>query len=78
MINENIIRADLPNPNTEPELYIKVRENQIHNCNLKCGGPAAPGHICKKDFLVPFLYIHILILILNVIFINVLNLKING
>lgn len=50
MINENLIRADLPDPNTEPELYVKVKANQVHTCSSKCGGPAALGHTCKKGF----------------------------
>src|SRR5205823_1884872 len=54
MITENIIRSDLPNPITEPELYEKVKANQIHTCNSKCGGPAALGHVCKKNFPRPF------------------------
>ena len=54
MINENLIRSDLPNPNTEPDLYEKVKANQIHTCSSKCGGPAAPGHTCKKGFPHPF------------------------
>ncbi|PKY55080.1 hypothetical protein RhiirA4_292604, partial [Rhizophagus irregularis] len=40
--------------NTEPDLYEKVKANQIHTCSLKCGGPAAPGHTCKKGFPHPF------------------------
>ena len=54
MINENLIRSDLPDPNTEPDLYEKVKANQIHTCSSKCGGPAAPGHTCKKGFPRPF------------------------
>ena len=54
MINENLIRSDLPDPNTEPELYAKVKANQIHTCSSKCEGPAAPGHTCKKGFPRPF------------------------
>src|SRR5688572_8327107 len=50
MINENLIRADLSDPNTEPELYAKVKANQVHTCSSKCGGPAALGHTCKKGF----------------------------
>ncbi|PKY30897.1 hypothetical protein RhiirB3_307359, partial [Rhizophagus irregularis] len=40
--------------NTEPDLYEKVKANQIHTCSSKCGGPAAPGHTCKKGFPHPF------------------------
>jgi len=55
MIAKDLIRSDLPNPNTEPELYAKVKANQIHTCNSKCGGPVVPGHTCKNDFHVLFL-----------------------
>ncbi|RHZ53160.1 hypothetical protein Glove_450g4 [Diversispora epigaea] len=34
LINDNIIRADLPNPETETELYCLVIENNIHHCSL--------------------------------------------
>ena len=54
MINENLIRSDLPDSNTEPDLYAKVKANQIHTCSLKCEGPAPPGHTCKKGFPRPF------------------------
>jgi len=50
MINENLIRSDLPDPIAEPDLYAKVKANQIHTCNSKCGGSAASGHTCKKGF----------------------------
>ena len=50
LIAENLIRSDLPNPDTEPELYAKVKANQVHTCSIKCGGPASPGHTCKKGF----------------------------
>ena len=71
MINENLIRSDLPDPIAESDLYAKVKANQIHTCNSKCGGPAALGHTCKKGFPVPFLHIHIIILIFSVIFTDV-------
>jgi len=51
MINENLIRSDLPDSNTEPDLYKKVKANQIHTCSLKCEGLAALEHTCKKEFL---------------------------
>ena len=75
MIAENLIRADLPDPITEPNLYAKVMANQIHTCNSKCGGPAAPGHVCKKNFLRPFS--SITYFDDNIIY-RVSNLKING
>ena len=54
MIDENIIRSDLSDQILESELYAKVKANQIHTCNSKCGGPAALGHTCKKVFSRPF------------------------
>ena len=51
MIQNNIIRSDLPDPQQEPELYQKVSTYQIHRCDpFKCGGPAPPGEQCKKGF----------------------------
>ncbi len=51
MIENNIIRSDLPDSQQEPELYQKVLTYQIHRCDpLKCGGPAPPGEQCKKGF----------------------------
>ncbi len=54
MINDNVIRADLPDPEKEPELYTLVRAHQIHTCDSRCGGPASPGEICKKGFPRPY------------------------
>jgi PIF1-like helicase/Helitron helicase-like domain at N-terminus len=55
MIEENLIRSDLPDPNTEPELYQLVLSHQIHTCSPgKCGGPAPPGQVCKKKFPRPY------------------------
>lgn len=55
MIAENLIRADLPDPILEPELYQLVTAHQIHTCNpAKCGGPAPPGQMCKKNFPRPY------------------------
>ena len=51
MIANNVIRADLPDPDLEPELYNYVKQHQIHTCSYgKCGGPALPGQRCKKNF----------------------------
>ena len=50
MINENLIKSDLPDLITEPELYEKVVANQIHTCSLKCRDPAPLEHTCKKGF----------------------------
>ncbi len=55
MISKNVIRADMPDPMSEPELYKLVKEYQVHTCRpLDCGGPAAPGEICQKGFPRPF------------------------
>jgi hypothetical protein len=55
MITCNVIRADLPDPELEPELYSYVKQHQIHTCSYgKCGGPALPGQRCKKNFPRPF------------------------
>jgi len=48
MINDNVIRADLPNPETESELYTLVKTHQIHTCDSRCDGPAILGETCKK------------------------------
>jgi len=51
MINNNIIRCDLPDPDEESELYAKVMAHQIHTCNpTKCGGPPLSGEQCRKGF----------------------------
>ena len=78
LIAENLIRANLSDPNNEPELYAKVKAHQVHTCSIKCGGLVSPDHTCKKGFLRSFSQLLILIQILNVIYINVLKLKING
>jgi len=55
MIENDIIRSDVPDPQQEPDLYQKVLTYQIHRCDpIKCGGPAAPGEQCKKGFPRPF------------------------
>ena len=43
LIDSNVIRADLPDPNLEPELYELVKKHQIHTCDSRCGGPAPDG-----------------------------------
>jgi hypothetical protein len=49
MIAENLIRSDLPDPNTEPELYQLVLTHQIHTCNPnKCDAIK----YAKRNFLV--------------------------
>jgi len=48
MIDEHIIRSDLPDKQSEPELYEKVIKHQIHTCSpQRCGGPSPPGQQCK-------------------------------
>ena len=50
MISNDVIRSTIPDPLLEPELYAAVVTNQIHTCNAKYRGPAAPGQMCKKGF----------------------------
>ncbi|GES97445.1 Pif1-like helicase domain-containing protein [Rhizophagus clarus] len=54
LINSNVIRADMPDPNLEPELYELVKKHQIHTCDSRCGGPAPLGSRCKKGFPQPY------------------------
>jgi len=54
MIKDNVVRTDLPDPEREPELYALVKAHQIHTCDLRCGGPATPGEVCKKGFPRPY------------------------
>ena len=54
LIDSNVIRADMPDPNLEPELYELVKKHQIHTCDLRCGGPAPSGSRCKKGFPQPY------------------------
>ncbi|CAG8611386.1 11366_t:CDS:2, partial [Racocetra fulgida] len=50
----NIIRADLPDPQSESVLYNLVRTHQIHRCRPdKCNGPPLPGEQCHKKFPAP-------------------------
>ena len=54
MILNNVIRADLPDPNFEPELYEKVFAHQRHTCIPRhCGGPTLLGERCHKGFPAP-------------------------
>jgi Helitron helicase-like domain at N-terminus len=51
LINLNVIRADVPDPEHEPELYELVMKYQIHQCRPeKCNGPCVPGERCSKGF----------------------------
>ncbi|CAG8490878.1 16859_t:CDS:2 [Acaulospora morrowiae] len=55
MIDEHIIRSDLPDKQNEPELCEKVIKHQIHTCSpQRCGGPAPPGQQCKRGFPRPY------------------------
>jgi hypothetical protein len=55
LLAQHTIRSDLPDPETEPELYHAVIANQIHECKPSlCSGPALPGERCKKGFPRPF------------------------
>jgi hypothetical protein len=54
LINSNVIRADMPDPNSEPELYELVKKHQVHTCDTRCGGPAPSGLCCKKGFSQPY------------------------
>ena len=57
LIAKNIIRADVPDPEQEPELYDLVMKHQIHTCNpQKCGGPLPNGMQCRKHFPQPLSY----------------------
>ena len=51
LISSNEIRADMPDPITEPELYKLVKKHQVHHCiPSKCGGPCSNGGQCDKKF----------------------------
>jgi DNA replication protein DnaC len=54
LIKENYVRADIPDPHKEPELYELVRRHQIHRCQPHlCGGSSDATHLslpCRKGF----------------------------
>ncbi|GES98086.1 DNA helicase Pif1, ATP-dependent [Rhizophagus clarus] len=51
LIASNAIRADMPDPITEPELYQLVKKHQIHRCiPSKCGGPCNNNGQCNQKF----------------------------
>lgn len=50
LIYLNMLRADLPDPISEPELYTLVSTFQIHHCDRRCGGPTLNGTLCSKGF----------------------------
>src|SRR5207247_10292284 len=64
LIDSNIIRADMPDPNLEPELYELVKKHQIHTCNLLVGVLLQVVHVAKKVFLNLIQITHMKILIL--------------
>src|SRR3954462_10042106 len=58
LIQDNYIRADMPDPIQEPELFHLVNRYQRHTCRPHlCGGPAPSGMVCRKGF--PFPISHI-------------------
>ena len=51
LLENRLIRADLPDPELEPKLHHAVNTHQIHTCSpAQCGGPAPSGGRCKKGF----------------------------
>src|SRR5579859_744611 len=53
MIRDNYVRADIPDPKREPELYELVMQHQIHTCKPHlCGSNNATpqSHPCRKGF----------------------------
>ena len=51
LIEKETIRADMPDPITEPILHQLVSTYQIHRCDKeKCGGPGTDTKPCKKGF----------------------------
>lgn len=51
LIQLDFIRADVPDPITEPELYRLVMMHQIHRCdNRLCGGGDSTLGPCRKGF----------------------------
>src|SRR6185369_11191405 len=54
LIAANTIRADVPDPILEPELYLLVTTYQVHQCHPeRCGGPKLNNEPCKKGFPCP-------------------------
>jgi len=49
----NLIRANMPNPHTEPDLHYLVTTFQIHHCDHRCGGQGPNGEPCSKGFSQP-------------------------
>lgn len=56
LINLNVIRADVPDPEHEPELYDLIMKYQIHHYHPeKYNGPYVFGERCSKGFPQPLL-----------------------
>jgi len=54
LIAANTIRADVPDPILEPELYLLVTTYQVHQCHPeRCGSPKLNNEPCKKGFPCP-------------------------
>ena len=56
LINENYIRADMPDPILEPELYHLVKSHQMHTCRPElCGRSMTDADLpsCRKGFPYP-------------------------
>lgn len=53
LIYLNLIRANMPNPHTEPDLHYLVTTFQIHHCDHRCGGQGPNGEPCSKGFSQP-------------------------
>ncbi len=47
----NIIHTDIPDSNTEPELYHLVRIFQVHHCDHRCRSQGSSNELCSKGFL---------------------------
>ena len=61
LLSDHFIRADVPDPLKEPELYSLVVKHQIHNCDPEyCGGPLPNDGPCRKGFPTPLAeYTHV-------------------
>lgn len=70
MINENLIRFDLSDLNTEPDLYEKLKQIKFIYAVQNVKVQLLQDILIKKDFLVLIFYICILVLILNNVYTN--------
>ncbi|CAG8699447.1 12016_t:CDS:2 [Ambispora leptoticha] len=50
LIYLNLIRADVPDPQTEPELHRLVTTFQIHHCDHRCRAQGHNNEQCSKGF----------------------------